>query len=231
MRREKRKSIMLFLVLAISILLTPNLSVFTASATSDSGSLNLVEANVVWERTYGGAGDDRAFYAATVADGFVVVGASKTLQQDEPVAWVLRLDSEGNAVWNRTFLEGDGSEFRCVLDLDDGFLLVGNAFLLGGNIDGYVVRVDGEGQTMWNSTVGDEVEDKLFSAVEVQGGFMLVGLTHSLGGDSEVWVVKIDGKGKEVWSKTYGGAMEDAGRAVASVGDGQYVVAGYEFYG
>jgi hypothetical protein len=228
MRREKRKSIMLFLVLAISILLTPNLSVFSASATSDSGSLNLVEANVVWERTYGGAGDDRAFYAATVADGFVVVGASKTLQQDEPVAWVLRLDSEGNAVWNRTFLEGDGSEFRCVLDLDDGFLLVGNAFLLGGNIDGYVVRVDGEGQTMWNSTVGDEeVEDKLFSAVEVQGGFMLVGLTHSLGGDSEVWVVKIDGKGKEVWSKTYGGAMEDAGRAVASVGDGQYVVAGY----
>lgn len=202
--------------------------VFTASATSDSGSLNLVEAQVVWERTYGGAGDDRAFYAATVADGFVVVGASTSFQQGETVAWVLRLDGEGNAVWNQTFLQGGGSEFRSVLDLDDGFLLVGNTFLLGGNIDGYVVRVDGEGQTIWNVTLGGEqAEDKLFSAVEVQGGFMLVGLTHSPGGDADVWFVKIDGEGREVWSKTYGGAMEDAGRAVASTGDEQYVVAGY----
>jgi hypothetical protein len=223
-----RKSTLFFLLLATNILVTPNFMVFSASATSDSGSLNLVEAKVVWERTYGGAGDDRAFYAATVADGFIVVGSSKGPQQDEPVAWVLRLDSEGNAVWNRTFLQGDGSEFRYVLDLDDGFLLVGNSFLLGGNIDGYVVRVNGEGQTSWNITVGgEEVEDKLLSAVEVQGGFMLVGLTHSPSGDSQVWVVKIDGEGREVWSKTYGGAMEDAGRAVAPMGNDRYVVAGY----
>jgi hypothetical protein len=227
MRGVKRKSTLFFTLLAINILLTPTFMVCTASATADSDAVNLVEANVVWERTYGEAGDDRAFYAATVADGFVVVGSSKSFHEGETAAWVLRLDSKGNVLWNRTFLEGDGSEFRSVLDLDDGFLLVGNVFLPSGNIDGYVVRVDGEGSLIWNITLGGEKSDKLFSAVEAQDGFVLVGLTYSFGGDSEVWVVKIDGDGNEVWSKNYGGAMEDAGRAVALMEGNYCVVAGY----
>jgi hypothetical protein len=222
-----KKSTLFFLLLAINILLTPNFRGFTASATSNSDSANLVEANVVWERTYGGAGDDRAFYAAAVADGFVVVGSSKSFQQGETEAWVLRLDSEGNVVWNQTFLEGEGSEFRSVLDLDNGFLLVGNVFLPSGNTEGYVVRIDDEGKTSWNITLGGEDFGKLFSAVETQDGFVLVGLTYSFGGDTDVWVVKIDGDGNEGWSKTYGGAMEDAGRAVALMDESHYVVAGY----
>jgi len=231
MRGGKRKSSLFFLLLAINILLTPNFSnVFrncTVSATADSETVNLLEANVVWERAYGGAGDDRAFYAATVADGFLVVGSSTSFQQDETAAWVLRLDHEGNVIWNQTFLEGAGSEFRFVLCLNDGFLLVGNVFLSSGNTDGYVVRVDDEGNLSWNVTLGGEEVDKLFSAVETQDGFVLVGLTYSFGDDSEVWVVKIDVNGNEVWSKTYGGAMEDAGRAIAPIEGNHYFVAGY----
>jgi hypothetical protein len=227
MRGVKRKSALFFLLLAINILLIPNFSSFMASASSNSDAVNLLEANVLWERTYGGAGDDRAFYAATVADGFVVVGSSTSFQQGATVTWVLRLDSEGNVVWNQTFLEGSGSEFRSVLNLDDGFLLVGNVFLPSGKTDGYVVRIDDEGKTCWNITLDGEDFGKLFSAVKVQDGFVLVGLTYSFGGDSEVLVVKIDDDGNEVWSKTFGGAMEDAGRAVASVEGNCYVVAGY----
>jgi len=228
MQGRKRKSALLFLLLAISILLTPNFNVtknFTVSAASDS--VNLLEANVLWERTYGGAGDDRAFYAATVADGFVVVGSSTSFQQDKPAAWVLRLDHEGNVLWNQTFFEEAGSEFRYVLCLDDGFLLVGNVFLPSGDTDGYVVRIDDGGNLSWNLTLGGAEVDKLFSAVETQDGFVLAGLTFSFGNDSEVWVVKIDENGSGVWSKNYGGTMEDAGRAIAKVEGNHYVVAGY----
>jgi len=223
----KRKSALFFLLLTINILLTPNLRSSTVSATSKSDSVNLLEANVLWERNYGGAGDDRAFYAATVADGFVVVGSSSSFKQDETAAWVLRLDHEGNMLWNQTFLEGAGSEFRFVLDLDDGFLLVGNVFLPSGDTDGYVVRIDDEGKLCWNSTLGGKEVDKLFSALKVQDGFVLVGLTHSFGNDSEVWVVKTDFDGSEVWNKTYGGTMEDAGRAIAATEGNHCVVAGY----
>ncbi len=221
--RGKRSS--LFVLLALNILLTPIFSGSAASATS--GTANLSEANVFWERTYGGAGDDRAFYAATVADGFVVVGSSTSLEPGKTVAWVLKLDHDGNALWNQTFLEGTGSEFRFILCLEDGFLLVGNVFLPSGDTDGYVVRVDHEGNSVWNITLGGEEVDKLFSAVETQDGFVLVGLTYSFGNDSEVWIAKTDVNGNEVWNKTYGGAMEDAGRAIAATEDNHYVVAGY----
>jgi hypothetical protein len=223
MQRGKRKTALFFLLLA-NILLTPN---FTVSATANSEPMNLLKANVLWEKTYGGAGDDRAFYATTTADGFVVVGSSTSFEQDKPVAWVLKLDREGNTLWNQTFSEGAGSEFRSVLDLDDGFLLVGNVFLPSGDTDGYVAKIDAEGKLSWNVTLGGGKVDKLFSAVETQDGFVLVGLTHSFGNDSEVWVVKVDSDGSEVWNKTYGGTMEDAGRAITSTEGNHYVVAGY----
>jgi hypothetical protein len=217
------------MLLATCILLTPNFNVFknlTVSA-ADSDTANLVKANVLWEKTYGGTGDDRAFYATAVADGFVVVGSSTSLKQNQTVGWVLKLDNEGNMLWNQTFLEAVGSEFRFVLGLEDGFLLVGNVFLPSGDTDGYVVKVDAGGNLGWNITLGGENVDKLFSAVETQDGFVLVGLTYSFGNDSEVWVVKTDVDGNVVWNKTYGGAMEDAGRAVALTADNHYVVAGY----
>ena len=59
MQRGKRKSALFFLLLAIGILLTPNFGVFTTSATADSDSVNLLEADVVWERTYGGEGEEK----------------------------------------------------------------------------------------------------------------------------------------------------------------------------
>jgi hypothetical protein len=227
--RGGKRSALFFLLLVTCILLTPNFNVFknfTVSA-ADSDTANLVKANVLWEKTYGGTGDDRAFYATAVADGFVAVGSSTSFKQNQTAAWVLKLDNEGNMLWNQTFLEAAGSEFRFVLGLEDGFLLVGNVFLPSGDTDGYVVKIDAGGNLVWNITLGGENVDKLFSAVKTQDGFLLVGLTYSFGNDSEAWVVKTDADGNVVWNKTYGGAMEDAGRAVALTADTHYVVAGY----
>jgi hypothetical protein len=229
MRGGKRKTALFVLLMALAMLLTPifNVSTFVASAASGSDSVNLLQANVLWEKTYGGTGDDRAFCAAPAADGFIVAGSSASLKQDRTFAWALKLDHDGNMVWNHTFLEGTGSEFRRVLGLDDGFLFVGNVFLASGDIDGYVVRTNAEGNLLWNISVGGENVDKLFSAAETDDGFVLVGLTYSFGNDSEVWVIKTDVNGNVLWSKTYGGAMEDAGRSIAHMEANDYVVAGY----
>ncbi|MEO0250000.1 MAG: glycine--tRNA ligase subunit alpha [candidate division WOR-3 bacterium] len=65
---------------------------------------------MLWERTYGGAGDDRAFYLTTAGNGFLIVGSSTSFKQGKTTAWVLRLDPNGNVLWNRTFLEEADSE-------------------------------------------------------------------------------------------------------------------------
>jgi len=228
--REERKRLLFFLILAINISLVLKGNVIvnsSASAAPGSDPVNLLEANALWERIYGGAGDDRAFYAATDGDGFVVVGSSTSFEQGKTTAWVLRLDSDGNMLWNRTFLEGAGNEFRCVLGLADGFLLVGNMFLPSGDTDGYVAKIDSEGNLKWNITLGSGNVDKLFSALEAQDGFVLVGLTDSFSNNSNVWVVKIDVNGKLAWNRTYGWTMEDAGRAITLTEDNHCVIAGY----
>ena len=63
----------------------------------DTTLVSVLPANVAWAKTYGGAADDRAFYAVPAGDGFLVVGSSRSIVENTTVGWALRLDSEGNA--------------------------------------------------------------------------------------------------------------------------------------
>lgn len=190
--------------------------------------VNVLPANVIWEKTYGGVADDRAFYTIPADDGYLVVGSSTSIVANATVGWALKLDREGNVVWNKTFLEGFGTELRYAVNLTDGFLLVGNEFLASGDVNGYVARIDNQGTLLWKTIIGGEKTDKLFSGIATQDGFAVFGLTCSYGnGQSAAWVVKLSGDGNVVWSKTYGQSAECAARTGVSVPYGDYVVAGY----
>ncbi len=186
---------------------------------------------MVWEKTFGGIGDDRAFYATATTDGGVlIVGSTRSIIANQTVAWVLNVDSEGNMLWNNTYQCGYGSEFRYIINLADGFLLVGNQFNTDVDPNGYVVKIDFEGNMLWSLTLGgEETVERLFSAAKGQDGFLLAGLVQTADNDgsSQVWLMKIDENGKVAWNKTYGWTMDDAARAVAATDDNAFVVAGY----
>jgi hypothetical protein len=231
---QKTKTLISALLLAITIV-----SLVTASGvlTAQTAASQVPEAaNLLWERNFGGAGDDRAFAARPIQDGYIVAGSSTSNEQNRTHAWVIRLDSEGNAVWNRTFSQADsiGSEFRCVLSLSDGFLLVGNAFLSSGGTVGYLVKIDIEGNPLWSTTVNMCAGvNKLFSAQRTDSGFVLVGLAGQSdgGGNSDVWLVETDADGNVVCNRTFGSSADEAGRAVAYIKNDGYVVAGYSDMG
>lgn len=228
-----RLLIVFLLVLAIVSLVTSNMAVITSppNATAKNAPMGQLNSNpnLIWEKTYGGSGDDRAFYAANAEDGYMVVGSSTSAEQGKTAAWALRLNQDGNVLWNRTYSEDAGSEFRNVLSLDSGFLLVGNVFLPSGKVEGYVVKIDKAGTPQWNVTLqAREGVNKLFSASNTEQDFVLVGLSESADtGNSSVWLVKIDADGKVVWNRIYAGLGEAAGRAVTQTQDSSLMVAGY----
>jgi len=190
----------------------------------------VIGGELVWEKTFGGTGDDRAFYATATDDGVLIVGSTRSIIADQTVAWVLSVDSDGNMVWNKTYPCGYGSEFRYIINLEDGFLLVGNQFNSDIDPNGYVVKIDPEGEMLWSSILGgEETVERLFGAAKGQDGFLLAGLAQTADNDgsSQVWLIKIDENGKIVWNKTYGWTMDDAARAVAATDDNAFVVAGY----
>lgn len=228
MQPQRKRIALLLLMFLLSAIVT--VSFLNVNQTSSSSSLQIAKgASLLWEKTYGGTGDDRCFYAANAGSGYVIVGSSTSFELGKTVAWIVRLDPDGNALWNRTYNENSGSEFRYVISLDDGFLLVGNTFTVSGGTDGYVVKIDNYGNPLWNITLqtGSGV-NKLFSAAKTQGDFVLVGLTEPAGnGNSQIWLVKIDANGNVIWNRTFGGSLDSAGRGVTLTQDGCYMVAGY----
>ncbi|MGF3522870.1 MAG: hypothetical protein ACQXXJ_07215, partial [Candidatus Bathyarchaeia archaeon] len=186
-------------------------------------------AELVWERNYGGGGDDRCFSAATAKDGYVFVGSSTSFGSGETFGWVVRVDAEGEELWNWTFKVGFGAEFRQVLNVDDGFLLLGNVFSASGKTSGLAVKLDCAGAVEWKTelSAGGDV-NKLFAAAESTDGFLLAGLAEpSEGGVSHVWIVKLGFDGDVVWNKVYSDLPNSAGRGVTVTQDGYGVVAGY----
>jgi len=139
------------------------------------------------------------------------------------------LDSQGNTLWNRTYLDGAGTEIRCAANTSDGYLLVGNQFAASGDVNGYVAKIDLAGAVVWQTVVGGAKSDKLFSGVVANDGFVVCGLSYSYGSgnDAESWAVKLDSQGRIVWNHIYGGYADAALRSVVVNSDGGTIAAGY----
>jgi hypothetical protein len=185
-------------------------------------------ANVLWAKTCEGAADDRAFYALPTNDGYLVVGSSRSIVVNTTVGWVLRLNGKGDVVWNKTFLEGWGTELRYAVNLTDGYLLVGNEFFASGQVSGYVARIDNQGNLQWMKILAEGATDKLFSGIATIDGFVVFGLSsQSIGGEFSVWAVRLDVSGNVVWNRTYGGSTNSAARSGVLTQEGDYLMAGY----
>ncbi|MCX8150833.1 MAG: hypothetical protein N3D85_04970 [Candidatus Bathyarchaeota archaeon] len=224
--QRKRLFLFLFLFLIVAFCV----SFFGSSLLGNSSSFGVVKgAKLVWERNYGGVGDDRCFSAVAAEAGYVLAGSSTSFGGDETVGWVVRVDEDGKELWNWTFKEGFGTEFRQVLNLEDGFLLLGNIFFDSGETSGLAVKLDKEGAVQWSTTlIACDGVNKLFAVAKSVDGFLLAGLVESSeGGDSHVWVVKLGFDGVLLWNKVYSDLCDSAGRGVAVTQDGYCVVAGY----
>ena len=68
------------------------------------------EAQVIWKNNYGGQGDDRAFYALSNNGGYLIIGSTQPLETNRTMGWVLQIDSNGEIIWSKTYLQGFGTE-------------------------------------------------------------------------------------------------------------------------
>jgi hypothetical protein len=223
------KTIVTLLTLLIFLTISVSTAQTTLSSKVDDATLgSVLPANTVWGKTYGGAADDRAFFAEPAGDGYLVVGSSSSIVANATVGWALKIDGDGNEVWNKTFLEGFGTELRYAVNLTDGFLLVGNQFLVSGDVNGFVAKIDNQGTLIWQTIIGEENIDKLFSGIITFDGFAVFGLTQSYGNNqSTAWVVKLDNDGNVIWNKTFGQTNPTTLRSGVLAQDGDYVLAGY----
>ena len=139
--------------------------------------------DTVWTRNYGGSGWDFCKQVIGLSDGgFALVGQTFSEGAGNGDFYLVRIDSEGDTLWTKTFGGSDEDGAESIAEaIDGGFFLAGYTMSFGaGKKDMYVVRTDSEGDTLWTRTFGG-VEDDICLAVAAtaDGGYVLGGGTYN----------------------------------------------------
>lgn len=189
--------------------------------------------NIEWEKTFGGKNNDKAYsIQQTFDDGYIIVGEIN--QQFTPLRGgdlvLIKIDSKGNLLWQKTFGGDDFDEATSVKCTKDGGYIVAGWTSSFGNSgsDCYVIKVDKNGKVLWQKTYGGNSDDEAWDICESEdGGYVIVGRTISFGAKLwDLYVIKIDNKGNVLWEKLYGGNGDDWGKSIQPTKDGGYIIAG-----
>jgi hypothetical protein len=106
--------------------------------------------NFEWDKTYGGAKDDRAYGISITSDGgYLVVGTTESFGAGLVDQYAIKIDPIGTEMWHRTFggTQSDYCRMALVTSKND-FLLTGYSYSYSaGGSDLYILKIEGEAST------------------------------------------------------------------------------------
>ncbi len=191
--------------------------------------------NQLWNRTYGGTGDDQASWIIQTTDGgYALVGFTTSFNQTTgyPDVYLVKTDANGTETWFATYggpLDDEGN--AVIQTSDEGYAIAGFTTSLSNSSTalGWLIKVDSSGKLQWNNIFGgvNATDNDLYCLVQTNdGGYALAGYTNTTANGEEYWLVKTDSNGTLEWSQTYGGTGDDTALCLIKTTDGGYALAG-----
>ena len=205
--------------------------------------------NEEWDMTYGGGGNDRAFYVEQTSDeGYIVVGYKEFDRGGgawDADLWLFKVkpDAQGPGVmdWERLYGEsGIDEEGYCVRCTDDGgYIITGSKVDSGAGFDClWLIKTDAAGNLdpAWNSNPNTfwgtaTTYGACVSQTEPDNGYIAAGASY-LDTSHDAYLIKTDGAGSlsPMWATNplaFGAADEpDYAYYVQQTFDGGYILAG-----
>ena len=184
---------------------------------------------MLWNKTFGGTGDDYGYAIAQTSDGgYALVGSTTSYGAGNTDIWLVKTDGSGNFLWSKTFGGAAAENAYCIVQSSDGGFAIGGVTSSSGagSSDVYVIKTDTAGTVQWSKTYGGSAGDYgLHIDQTSEGGFIVCGYANSFGaGGSDGYVIKLDSSGNIQWSKLYGGANNEAAYEIIQTSDGGYAV-------
>ena len=217
-----------------------------------------LNGNPLWLHTYGGDQDERLWMLIQTTDGGFLCGgysySGVSGDKTEPSrgdmdVWIIRLDADGNLLWDKSFGGGGRDELFSALEMPDGGFLLGCHSDSGtggdkseasrGGQDFWLIRTDTQGEMIWDKTIGGDNYDQIQDLAWAPDGMVyLSGGTFSTPGSGEIaadsarggldfWLAKFNPSNRQlIWNHRYGGASEDFPYALCLSGTGKLYLGG-----
>ena len=209
------------------------------------------QGDLLWDRTYGGVGNERAADLVLRPEGgFVLLGSQENLEigSPNPDLWVLGVDANGTLQWEQSFgYSGADYGTQLLATKEGSYLLSGVLDVTASNGlgnkkrtrkhaggDYWVLKLDRSGQLLWRNYFGGLQTDTPYGLAEtMDGGYLIVGSSDSADtditnniGSYDAWVVKINEDGQKLWERNYGGSQIDNAYGIRPAENGSFVLIG-----
>jgi hypothetical protein len=215
-----------------------------------------LENTLEWQKTYGGSEDDSASaIIQTLGGGFAVLGTSKSSDLEVSANagsqdfWLLKLSSNGNLLWEKSFGFLGADYGTALLETKDGgFLITGVLDVSASNGQGnaksaeiqhaggdyWAIKTDQAGNLEWSRFFGGSFTEVPLGIIETDdNNFILVGSSDSNDfnisnskGSYDFWITKLAPNGNLIWEKSFGGTQIDEAKAITNTNDGNFLIVG-----
>jgi hypothetical protein len=203
--------------------------------------------DIKWQQCFGGSDIDVANDIIAIANGYFIIGGTGSGDGNISFSyglgdsWLIRIDSTGNLLWEKTFGGSNSEEFMRILPSTDGhFYLLGTSWSSDGDVsydpypdspDYWIVKIDSAGNIIWDKIVGGTFGEYMWNgAATADGGVVATGETSSNDGHvsvyyggNDTWMVKLSADGEVEWDYTIGTGWFDIGQAIIQTSDGGYL--------
>ncbi|MFI5172381.1 MAG: T9SS type A sorting domain-containing protein [Chitinophagales bacterium] len=237
-----------------------NVSIYKSEPSNGGDDIWMVKLNadlsIEWENTIGGSESEILYSVLLTPDGGYLLGASSgsPISGDKtedsyglPKIWLIKLNSDGEIVWQNTIQTNGQDYLQCMTNTADGgyclgaysFSPAGLEKIEGnyGGIDIWVLRLDSNFNIMWQNTIGGNGDDAAYTIKETSdGGFILAGFSGSdicadkseppYSINADYWILKLNAAGTIEWENTMGEAGADVGLWGEETSDGNFIIAG-----
>jgi hypothetical protein len=162
-----------------------------------------VPGDTIWTRTCGGSNNDIAYSIQLTGDGgYIIAGYTESFGAGDADFYLVKLDSEGDALWTRTYGGIYSDKAYSVQTSDDnGYIIAGYTESFGaGDEDFFLVKTNSDGDTLWTRTYGGQVFSYALSVQQTDNReYVSAGFTTSFGaGLADFYIVKVEGRVTDV---------------------------------
>lgn len=215
--------------------------------TGNHGNIDLLvfkvdkAGNRIWQKSFGGTNLDIANSVTAAEDGGYII-AGYTLSANGDVvgshgnedAWILKIDEQGNKLWQKTWGGSRGDIAFATASASDGYIIaIGTASTDGDlpatneSANTWLVKIGTNGDIIWQKSIGvDFFHDIPSKLIATTDGYVVAGSSGD-GTLANARVVKTTITGDIIWQKTFGGRDQDEFTGISEGINGGYILTGF----